>query len=207
MASVVGVFHYATDPTHPDHLDTQSVQRLETIAPFFDGGILDEAVVPFLNVDAPLSLRHLSHLVNHMAPRDGVMWTTTGGAGAAGAAGGACKTVDLWAIFRKWLHVWKRRLFDPFRRNARVYFRHHRHGEPAAVQWQATTVAQLNFFYFAKLNGVLSYARAHRDNIDADMKAWNEHRRDARRRGVKPETPVGRTSVSLQMQPRVMHFE
>ena len=184
----VGPFHVAVDRSHPDYLHTQGLQRLRGIAPFFDSATIGRVVVPFLEAEADLSLRHLSHLINHMAPRDAIAWHTDN------------TTVRLYDSYRTWLRIWKRRLFDPFRRNERVYFLQ-------AYQWYSTTVAQLNFFFFAETHGVLMYARKHRATIDADMRAWNEKRREANRRGTKLETPPFANAVQLYDNSRVLQFD
>ena len=186
----VGPFHVAVDRSHPDFVHEQGLQRLRAIVSFFDDATIERVVVPFLKSDTEceLSLRHLSHLINHMAPRDAITWHTDD------------MIVRLYDIYRTWLRVWRRRLFDPFRRNARVYFLQ-------SGKWYATTAAQLNFFFFAASHGVLEYAQKHRRLIDIDMRMWNEKRRDAHRRGTKLESPPIARSLQLFNNARVLQFD
>lgn len=67
-------------------------------------------------------------------------------------------------LYSAWLHRWRRRNYDPFRRRARVYF-------DLDGETQSTTVAQLHFFYMADMYGFLDYAALHHDRILAHMTA------------------------------------
>jgi hypothetical protein len=58
---------------------------------------------------------------------------------------------------------WRRRRFDCFRRRHRIYF-------TLDGSTYSTTVAQLHFFYIAKMYGFLDYAAANLDSIEAHMK-------------------------------------
>jgi len=58
---------------------------------------------------------------------------------------------------------WRRRRFDCFRRRHRVYF-------DLDGKTYSTTVAQLHFFYIAKMYGFLEYAAANLDGIESHMK-------------------------------------
>ena len=88
--------------------------------------------------------------------------------------------VVMHALYTSWLHRWRRRHYDPFRRRHRIYF-------VLDDETYSTTVAQLLFFYMARLFGFLDYAADHLDEILPHMKTTlagtNEAKNGARRRG------------------------
>jgi len=88
--------------------------------------------------------------------------------------------VVMHALYTSWLHRWRRRHYDPFRRRHRIYF-------VLDGETYSTTVAQLHFFYMARLFGFLDYAADHLDEILPHMKTTlagtNEAKDGARRRG------------------------
>ena len=69
--------------------------------------------------------------------------------------------------YKAWLRTWRRRLFDPFARRERVFFRV-RADAGAPWTWFATTPAQLNFIFFASRMGVIEYTRRHLTDIEKD---------------------------------------
>ena len=189
MAEPVGPFTVAVDPTHEDHLGPQKRDRLRALVPFYTEARLRDVVLPFLDDDGPVSLRHMNHLINHMARVRGISWTLDDGT-----------VVCLHDTYRAWLRTWTRRLFDCFRRYERVYF--HLDG-----RWHATTVGQLNFFFFAHRYGVLQFAERHRDVIDADMRAWNQKQRTARRTNTRPAPqPTAQAPVHTHVGSTLLQF-
>ena len=151
-----GAFTYTADAADADYLDDQKVHRLQWLAPFFTPERLRELLIPFLDGTSSVSLRHLDHLINGYAPAP--VWCHEG------------RLIRLRDVYACWLSVWKRRLFDLFRRHARCRF------ELDGVLY-TTTPAQLNFVYFASATGLLTYAHDHRAEIDASMRDANRQRR------------------------------
>jgi hypothetical protein len=94
-----GVFSAATDPSHEDYLDDQKVIRLRALAPFYSQEVLRDLLVPFLDTNADLSLRHLDHLVTHMSRCEALSYEHGG------------TIVRLFDVYRRWLRVWKVRSF------------------------------------------------------------------------------------------------
>ena len=184
---LVGAFHVAADATHEDAIDNQKKARLRSIAPFWTHDRLKEDLLPFLHADAPLSLRHLDHLVQHYSRVKLLTYTWRGA------------IVRLHDVYRRWLKTWKRRLFDLFRRHQRVWFR-------VDDAWFSTTVAQLNWFFFGDLYGVVAYAREHRDAIDAHMRSWNHKRRESHRAGVPHRIPQAEDVSQLLHENCVFRF-
>ena len=184
MTETVGIFHMATDPTHVDFLDKQKRDRLKEIGPFFTVDRARKLLVPFLAMDAAVSLRHLDHLVTEQSRSHGTAWRHH-------FQDGQVAIVPLHESYRTWLRTWKRRLFDCFRRHERVYFQ-------VDGVWHETTPAQLNFFYFCNRFGVLEYAQKNRDAIDRSMREFNRGRRAERRQRherVKHGEPADTTAA------------
>ena len=181
---VVGPFHISTDPTHTDFVwDPQKLQRMHEVAPFFTEDRL-RVVVSFLDENDPdISLRDLDHVVTHMAPVTPMSWEHDGA------------VVSLHCVYRTWLSTWKRRMFDCFRRFERVYFR-------VDGQWYGTTPAQLNFFYFAFGNGLLTYARSVSDTIHTHRRAWAR----ARKASTTDKEPLCEQTFQVVSIPCVVKF-
>lgn len=107
-----------------------------------------------------------------------------------------CRTGDpdlpyanLYAMYLRWRHNYNRILLAPFRRGALIYYTAdtkcncmgrcggRETGTPAETQAEkdktryvlTTTVAQMNFFVFLRLYGVMDYVREHSDSIEKDQ--------------------------------------
>ena len=167
----IGVFVVSTDPTHDDFLDEARRSRLRSLASFFDRARLRDLVCPFNEGDSPLSLRHLDHLLGQMAPTNGIVYPHDG------------RVINLSDKYREWQTVWRRRSFDCFRRHERVYWQ----DDTGDKRWHASTVGQLNWFFWADTHGVLDYARRHRDAIDTSMRRQNRVRRGVAHWAQVPE--------------------
>ena len=175
MALRIGPFFVADDPTHPDHLDARKMSRLRSLAEgpgsfYGTQKCLEEVIAPFLDeadadADGRLSLRHVDFFLQHMA-------------GTVVTRDVDKNPVRVRESYRAWLGVWKRTLFDCFRRHQRVYFR-------LGGGWASTTVGQLNFFFWASTSGTLRHLRTHRAAIDREMKSFNGRRR----RGLPSKPP------------------
>ena len=176
MVTRIGIFHVAEDPTHVDYLDTQKLDRLRILASFFTEDMAAAILVPFLQMDAPVSLRHLDHLVNLQGRTRGISWKHA-------FEDGQVSIVSVHESYKSWLRTWKRRLFDCFRRHERVYFQ-------IDGSWHETTPAQLNFFYFCHHHGVIKYAWAHHSEIDTSMRAHNhQHRQNKKNTNAHKTMP------------------
>ena len=98
--------------------------------------------------------------------------------------------------YRTALTFWTRKLFDPFRRRARIGVR--------LVDGTVldTTLGQANFALWSYRTGVLAYVLGHVDAIEADMNAvaqkHKKERREAARKGVR------RKRTELTASPRSM---
>jgi hypothetical protein len=80
------------------------------------------------------------------------------------------------SLYRQWLTVYGRRLFDPFNRSRRVLV------EVAEGEVITSSCGQLNFIHWAEENGVLALAREMKLELEDDMSKRNK-RKTNRRRG------------------------
>jgi hypothetical protein len=148
-------FSYTSVPTmQHELLKSMLADKTQPLSEDF----LRTALVPRLKREAPVSLRLLDWMVVDYAPAHGVAYRYHV------ATIDRDVTVVMHALYTSWLKRWRRRHFDPFRRRHRIYF--NMDGET-----HSTTVAQLHFFYMARLFGFLDYAVEHCDDITAHMKA------------------------------------
>ena len=64
------------------------------------------------------------------------------------------RNIHVYQSYRTWLKYWKRELFDAFRRGPRIYF-------VLTKQTYSTTVAQLNYIFWALSNDILKFLLTH----------------------------------------------
>ena len=131
----------------------RKVDRLTALLTFYSKERLAKMFVPIISVTSKISLRALDWLVINYSKKHKVVLVNQ-----------HSNIVNVYDDYRAWLKYWKRPLFDAFRRGPRIYFDFHGYA-------YSTTVAQLNFLYWADRCGVLEYANAHIDEIEKDMNA------------------------------------
>lgn len=140
-----GVF-WSVDP-----LPARHQERLQFLLPYFHEQRLQQIVAPLIGVTAAFSLRKVDWSVINFAKKHKITLLTPAG-----------NLVNIYEDYRSWLKYWKRPLFDAFRRGQRVYFE-------MENQTYSTTVAQLNFLYFAEQTGILHFSFKNRQEIERDM--------------------------------------
>lgn len=137
---------------------TTSEQCIECICDWYTKHRIDNILVPIITKKAVVSLRLLDWLVTNYAKQHSVRFQSTNGLSAAFHVHGE---------YGRMRTLWKRRLFDPFRRrrdqSMDLYFT-----DGHGVHY-VTTVAQLNFMYWAITYNVHRYSRIYRDVIEAHM--------------------------------------
>jgi hypothetical protein len=171
----VGRFWYAKGSIPP-----AKEQRLREIHGFFDEEVTRRLLVPVATQTFGVSLRLLDYTMTNWAKKTRVMtmMNTSGGP----------TPINIFSLYKDWLHFYRRRGFDSFRRRERVYFRHEE-------ETMETTVAQLNFLRWAEMYGVLEYVVANKAIIEEDMMSTLGDRK--RRHREKEEQPSGkRTELS-----------
>jgi hypothetical protein len=157
--------------------------RLRALLPFFTQERIEKMVVPIISVTSKISLRALDWLVINYSKKHKVVLVNP-----------QSHIINVYDDYRAWLHHWKRPLFDAFRRGPRIYFDFHGF-------MYSTTVAQLNFLYWADRVGVLEYANQHIDELEADM---NQRIAECRKEKAEIQRAGGKRKRSeLSQAPRV----
>ena len=130
--------------------------QLRVLSQYYSVSLLRAVVVPMLKQTHRVSLRALDWLVTNFSKKHPVVYKTS-----SSALCPAPTIINLHTHYKLWLRTHKRRNFDMFRRQGRVFF------DVDGVTY-TTTVAQLNFFWWAIQYEVLEYALKHVDAIERD---------------------------------------
>jgi hypothetical protein len=134
--------------------------------------LVREVLRPLVTQTSPVSLRALDWAV--------VNWSKQHNVVCSSRVPGEMTNVH--HSYRTTLAYWKRKLFDPFRRRARV-------GVRVGDEVLETTLGQANFALWTYRTGVLAYVLGHVDAIEADMnrvaQRQKRERRKAQRDGVR----------------------
>jgi hypothetical protein len=118
-----------------------------------------EAILPFLNGSAPVSLRVVEWFVTNYSKKFNVAYVLDE------------RQFIVHFQYKRELKAYSKKLFDPFCRRERISFIVS--GAPAIEE---TTVGQLNFFRWAIEKGVLEYIMVHAADIEVDMNtSFREH--------------------------------
>lgn len=147
----VGRFYYDSLVTGPRH-----VRRLGEISTFYTNERVLDLLIPIVTQSYDISLRVLDFFCTN--------WTKLHRVVSVVTVSGRQETVNIFSLYKDALRHWRRKLFDPFRRRERIYFRH-----PETDELLATTCAQLNFLKWAETYGVLDRIREQLPQIESDM--------------------------------------
>lgn len=127
-------------------------------------------LVPLMTQTGPISLRALDWAVVNWSKQHNIVCATI-------VPG---QMVNIHHSYRSALKYWKRRLFDPFRRRARVTM------VLDGTEYE-TTLGQANFAMWTYKTGVLNYVTTNIDIIESDMNRISQRqkrmRKDAKRDG------------------------
>lgn len=161
MTNHIGLFHN----TEPYNRKQRPV--MEGLAQYYTTEKVKEVLLPVIshNGKDKLSLRALDWLVTNYSKKKPIVYKVK-------PVDMPEKLVNMYTEYKTWLWKYRRSHFDPFRRRDRLTFR------VDGVEY-TTTVGQLNFMYWASRYGVLSYARAHLDEIEKDHAAVTRTKKDA----------------------------
>jgi hypothetical protein len=141
----------------PKKIPARHSHRLGEISAFYTDELVLSLLVPVIDQTYDVSLRALDWAVVNWSKKHRIVCKVDTGAGHL-------DVVNIFSVYKDVLRRWRRRMFDPFRRRERVYFRH-----PVLDEVYATTVGQLNFLRWAKIYGVIDQARSHLEQIEKDM--------------------------------------
>lgn len=137
---------------------------LRCLTAYYTPDVIRSVLVPITGSESKrkqVSLRALDWLVTNYCKKTPVVYTVR--------VPGGDRVFNMHQDYKTWLWKYRRCLFDPFRRRARVTF------ELDGDEY-TTTLAQLNFMRWASLYGVIEYARANIEKIEED------HARASRKR-------------------------
>lgn len=134
---------------------------------------------PLVTQTSPVSLRALDWAV--------VNWSKQHNVVCSSLTPGQMTNIHL--SYRRTLAHWKRRLFDPFRRRARVEVR-------VGDQTLETTLGQANFALWCYRTGVLAYVLNHVEEIERDMNRVSQRQRQQRREAARVGVKRRRTELT-----------
>ena len=160
METPTTVFHASTPLTHKELL---LKRRLEAA---YTPELLRTVLRPLITHESPVSLRALDWCVTNWAKQHNVVCTSVQG-----------ESTNVHYAYRTALGFWRRKLFDPFRRRARVRVR-------IDAETHETTLGQANFALWSYNTGVLGYALGHYESIEQDMNAVSQRQKRSRREAV-----------------------
>ena len=147
----------------PGTISFKQEQRLAFLANFYTVETLRNVLVPMIEQKHAVSLRALDWLVTNYSKKTPVVYETPE-TNLITFHKQVSTVVNVHAEYKNWLRTHKRKNFDMFRRKGRIFF-------TLDNQEYETTVAQLNFFYWAIKYEVLSYALQHVKAIESDHSA------------------------------------
>lgn len=125
-----------------------------------------------------ISLRLLDWLVTNYAKNRNVCYPVGG------------KEFNLFLSYKAHLKAFSKRAFDPFARRNRIVVHVHPL-DPDQIPLQ-TTVAQLNFFRWCFMHGVLEYALCHEESLNRDMVRAIRHRGGVPTEGTSSSLSTGK---------------
>jgi len=139
---------------------------LESMRRFYDDDPRRMETLEFLlGKRGGISLRLMDYLVTNYAKKRNVVYLV-----------GDSKSFNLFVEYKSQLKAYSKRWFDPFCRRERIEF---------GPQRLVTTVGQLNFMRWAMTHGVVEYALARLESIEADMNEAAGSRIGKRKNGEK----------------------
>ena len=142
---------------HKGTLSPMKSRRLREIHSFFDETVMRKLLIPVVSQTYDISLRLLDYTMTIWAKKTRVMAVMNTRNGPF--------PLNVFSHYKNWLHFFRRRGFDSFRRGERIYFRNIDDPEDVLT----TTVAQLNFLRWAEMYGIMEYVKSNKKDIEADM--------------------------------------
>ena len=182
----IGCFFVRKDS---DDIGVRQRTRLAELEARVNQRKIDTIAVPLVTSKSVVSLRVLAWTVTNYSKRHNVTIEYQDMRGNS-------RLFNIHHEYRAWLRVWRRRLFDPFARRSRIFFR-------SEGKWCATTVAQLNFIVFSHTLGIIDYVKMHVATIEKEMNSVLRNKPVAVQSGSKRR----RTELSAAPLTRCSIFE
>ena len=177
MKYVLNSTFWSRSPVSPLHL-----ARLEGLMSFYTPEHISSVLVPITTGEVDASLRLLDWFVINYSRRRKLHIDQT----------------NIYQSYRNWRRFWRQDLFDVCRRGPRIHFEHE--GET-----HTTTIAQMNYMYWAHQHGVRAYVDAHKPEIAHDM---SQRIRRLTKQGVRRKRLVIPSSLActVMAQPATVQF-
>ena len=172
----------------PKVIPARHAHRLAEIESFYTDDAVLTLLIPIIDQTYDVSLRALDWTVVNWSKKHRIVCKVDTGSGHA-------DVVNIFSVYKDVLRRWRRKMFDPFRRRARVYFTH-----PSTGAIYSSTVGQLNFLRWAHMYGVIEQARLHLSQIEQDMVDTLAESRN--RRQEERQTGSKRRRTELTRAPR-----
>ncbi len=162
-----------------DELPARMKLLLDSLAEFYRNGYFESIVWPIINTKIPLSIRLLDWLVTNYSLAFPVVYPNPKNPDG--------EPFNVHDSYEQYENVWKKKLFDPFKRGQRIMF-------TVAGEGYETTIAQLNFFRWAIQFGVIEWAIQHKD----DIKIHHQETKKARQKLIQaqPDRPKRRMRLT-----------
>jgi hypothetical protein len=176
--------------------DQQQISRLKHIAHYFDADYLIGVFKPLVENGRPVSLRLVDWAAVNYSKQFPVRYVVDDGNGGQ-------TMFNMHNSYRQWLKIWRRKGFDIFRRRHRIHF---------LVDQKPvyTTIAQVNFMLWMKLNKVLEWCEENKEIIEKNMVetlSKSKQERIANRRKKRSELVKGDCRPTLKKQRRNIVFD
>jgi hypothetical protein len=146
-----------------DELPARMKLLLDSLAEFYQNGYFETIVWPIVNAKMKVNTRLLDWFVTNYSLAFPVVYPNPKNPDG--------EPFNVHDSYEQYENVWKKKLFDPFKRGQRIMF------TVAGVSYE-TTIAQLNFFRWAIQFGVIQWTIDHKDEIQAHHKETKRVRRD-----------------------------
>ena len=177
MKYILNPTFWATTKLNPRHL-----ARLQSLMDFYTEDTIGTVLVPVTTGEVDASLRLLDWFVINYSRRRKLHIDQT----------------NIYQSYRNWRRFWRQDLFDICRRGTRIHFMH-------SGEVHTTTIAQLNYMYWAHQHGVRAYVDAHKSEIAYDM---SQRIRRLTKQGVKRKRLVVPSGLACTVitEPSEVHF-
>jgi hypothetical protein len=177
MKYILNPTFWATTKLNPRHL-----ARLQSLMDFYTEDKIGTVLVPVTTGEVDASLRLLDWFVINYSRRRKLHIDQT----------------NIYQSYRNWRRFWRQDLFDICRRGTRIYFMH-------GGEVHTTTIAQMNYMYWAHQHGVRAYVDAHKPEIAYDM---SQRIRRLTKEGVKRKRLVVPSGLACTVitEPCEVHF-
>jgi hypothetical protein len=129
---------------------------LAEMAAYYTDSVVKRLLIPIVTQDFVVSLRLVDWFVTNYTKRHRILFSRIDESGAQQLA-------NIYDLYKDYLKIWRRKLFDPFRRKSRIYFV----GGCGTIF--ETTCAQLNFLRWADIYGVLAQVQESKEAVEKDM--------------------------------------